>query len=310
MDLIRGIHNLREQQQGCVATIGVYDGVHIGHQQIIRQVCETARAKSLPSVVVTFEPTPQEYFQGDAAPARLTRLREKIPVIADMGVEWLLCLPFGEHLATVTAQTFIDRLLIARLGIKSLIVGGDFRFGKNREGDLAMLIKAGAEKDFDVAGIKSVLVDGDRVSSTVIREALGEGDLANAARMLGRRYSMCGRVIQGRQLGRKLGYPTANIAVHRRVTALHGIFAVRVYGAAENVLPGVASLGTRPTVDGDALLLEVHVIDYDANLYGRALRVEFVERLRDELRFESIDLLTEQMKQDELKAREVLENPA
>ena len=306
MDLIRGIHNLREQQHGCVATIGVYDGVHIGHQQIIRQVCETARAKSLPSVVVTFEPTPQEYFQGAAAPARLTRLREKIPVIADLGVDRLVCLKFGEHLATVTAQTFIDRLLIARLGVRNLVVGDDFRFGKNREGDLAMLIKAGADNNFDVAGVDSVLVDGERVSSTVIRDALGAGELASAARMLGRRYSMCGRVIRGRQLGRELGYPTANIAVHRRVTALHGIFAVRVFGAEKNDLPGVASLGTRPTVDGDALLLEVHLIDYDANLYGQVLRMEFVERLRDELRFENIDLLTEQMKQDELKAREVL----
>ena len=305
MELIRGIHNLRPALRGCVATIGSYDGVHLGHRQVLERLVATGRELGEPSLVMSFEPTPREYFaRGPAAP-RLTSLREKLAALEDCGVERFLCLRFDARLAGMSARQFIERLLVEGLGVRHLVVGDDFRFGRQREGDFATLVDSGREHGFAVQDTPSYEVDGRRVSSTAIREALAAGRLDEAARMLGRRYTMIGRVARGEQLGRRLGYPTANIRLGDRVPPLAGVFAVRAHCLGP-VRHGVASLGTRPTVDGRELLLEVHLFDFDEQIYGRRIEVEFVASLREERRFDSVEALTAQMRQDASRAREIL----
>ena len=260
----------------------------------------------MPALVMCFEPTPREYFAPGQAPPRLTRFREKAELLACLEVDRFLCVPFNAQVADTPPDVFIDKLLVHGLGVRHLVVGDDFRFGRNREGDFALLAEAGRRLGFEVLSTPSYTVDCQRVSSTRIREALAVGDLVAAERLLGRRYSMSGRVIEGARLGRTLGYPTANLKLGRRVSPLDGIFAVRVNGVSEAPWPAVASLGTRPTVDGGEMLLEAHLFDFDGNLYGRHLNVEFVARLRDERRFDSLASLTEQMHVDAARAREIL----
>ncbi|HEX5513495.1 MAG TPA: bifunctional riboflavin kinase/FAD synthetase [Gammaproteobacteria bacterium] len=304
MELIRGWHNLRAHHHGCVATIGNFDGVHRGHRAVLARLQQEAQRDGLPSTVIIFEPQPLEYFRPEAAPPRLTELRSKLQALAEAGVEQVLCLQFGHKLAQMPAEVFVDELLVDRLGVRFLMVGDDFRFGHARCGDYAMLQAAGARHGFTVARMPTVLEGGQRVSSTRVRQALAEGDLALAAQLLGRRYSICGRVVRGQALGRKLGYPTANIAFHRPPPPLDGIFVigVRLDGVGQS-RPGVASLGTRPTVNGTRTLLEVHLFDYSGDLYGRQLEVEFLQRLRGEERFDSLDALRVQMDQDAAAAR-------
>ena len=306
MELVRGLANLRDPHDGSVVTIGNYDGVHRGHQHMLATVTARARELGLPATVVTFEPTPREYFEGDAAPARLMRLREKLEALPLYGVDRVVVLRFDRRMQAMGADEFVERLLVRGLGARHVVVGHDFHYARRREGNIDTLRAAGARHGYAVEEVGRYLVDGERVSSSLVREALGRGDLARAGLLLGRPYRMAGRVRRGQQLGRRLGYPTANLALHRKVVPLWGVFAVRVSGAGLVDHPAVVSLGTRPTIAGTEPLLEVHVFDYDGDLYGRYLDVDFVRRLRDERRFESLDALVEQMHRDAAEARELL----
>jgi riboflavin kinase/FMN adenylyltransferase len=306
MELIRGIHNLRERHRGCVATIGNYDGVHRGHQHMIAAVRAKATELGVPAVVITFEPTPREFFEGQAAPSRLTRLREKLEALALYGVDRVVVLRFDRRMQGMTADEFVDGLLVRGLGVRHMVVGHDFHFARRREGNIGTLRAAGATHGFTVEEVGQFLFGGERVSSSLVREALNRGDLDRATRLLGRPYRMAGRVRLGKKLGRTLGYPTANLALQRKVVPLWGIFAVRVSGAGLVDYPAVSSLGTRPTVNGTDPLLEVHLFDFDGSLYGQYLNVDFVGRLRDERKFESLDALVEQMHRDAAAARAVL----
>jgi len=306
MELIRGIHNLRERHRGCVVTIGNYDGVHRGHQHMITAVRTKAAELGVPAVVITFEPTPREFFEGAAAPSRLTRLREKLDALALYGVDRVVVLRFDAKTCGLGAGEFVDRLLVDGLGARHIVVGHDFHFARRREGTVETLRAAGTQHGFTVEEVGQFLLDSERVSSSLVREALNRGDLDRATRLLGRPYRMAGRVRMGKKLGRTLGYPTANLALHRKVVPLWGIFAVRATGAGLVDHPAVASLGTRPTVNGTDPLLEVHLFDYDGSLYGRYLDVDFVARLRDEQKFPSLDALVAQMHRDAAAARAVL----
>ncbi len=291
---------------GCVATIGVFDGVHLGHQRILDRVQQAAARLGVPSLVFSFEPTPQEVMSPRNAPARLMRLREKVPVLRAAGVGHLFCPPFERALQELEPGEFIERLLVGTLGVKHLVVGDDFRFARGRAGTFDHLAAGGRQHGFGVEQVGSVTTGTLRVSSTAIRQALAAGDLATAARLLGRPYRMAGRVSRGRQLGRTLGFPTANVRLHRRVSPVRGIFAVRVHGVANQALDAVASVGTRPTVAGVEPLLEVHVFDFAGDLYGRQIAVDFVARLRDEVRFDDLEALRRQMELDAAGARTAL----
>jgi riboflavin kinase/FMN adenylyltransferase len=306
MELIRGMHNLRERHRGCVATIGNYDGVHRGHQHMIAAVRARADELGVPAVVITFEPTPREFFEGPAAPSRLTRLREKLQALALYGVDRVVVLRFDRRMQGMGADEFVQRLLVDGLGVRHVVVGHDFHFARRREGTIETLRAAGAAHGFTVAEVGQFLLAGERVSSSLVREALNRGDLERATRLLGRPYRMAGRVRLGKRLGRTLGYPTANLALQRKVVPLWGIFAVRVSGAGLVDYPAVSSLGTRPTVNGTHPLLVVHLFDFDGDLYGRHLDVDFVARLRDEQKFESLDALVAQMNRDAAAARALL----
>lgn len=306
MELIRGLHNLREGHRGCVLTIGNFDGVHLGHQAIVAQLAALGGALGLPSVLMTFEPQPQEFFLGVRAPPRLTRLREKMRALAALPLERVLVVRFHAAFAGLAPERFIADLLVGRLGARRVVVGGDFRFGRGGAGNVPLLRAAGERFGFEVVHQETVRRGERRVSSSWVRECLGAGDLAGARRLLGRPYSMCGRVVRGDRLGRTLGYPTANIRLQRRLTPLSGVFAVQVAGVGERPWPGVASLGQRPTVGGKDWRLEVHLFDFERELYGRRLRVEFLHKLRDEVRFDSLEALRAQMVRDEAQAKDML----
>ena len=310
MELIRGQHNLRSRHHGCVATIGNFDGVHLGHQAILRQLAEKAEVLALPTLVITFEPQPQEFFAPHTAPARLMRLREKLLALQTYGVMRVLCLEFDHRLAALPAWTFIQELLVAKLGIRYLVVGDDFRFGHHRQGDFELLRQAGQEYGFPVANTHSHSYNGQRVSSTRIREALARGELGLAERLLGRPYSICGRVAHGDKRGRTLGFPTANIHLHRRMTPLSGVYAVRLHGIGSDSTPGMANLGRRPTVNGMREQLEVHLFDFQQDIYGCQVQVDFLAFLRPERRFDSLDALRNQLHQDARQARAYFVDPA
>ena len=306
MLLIRGLHNLRPTHRGCIATIGNFDGVHLGHQAVFAALTERARAAELPSLVITFEPQPMEFFCPEQAPPRLTRLREKIQAIADCGVDRVLLIKFDGRFAGIDARDFVRRILADELGIQHLYVGDDFHFGAGRTGDFALLRRMGVTHGFGVESLETVADNGARISSTRVREALQIGDLDHARRCLGRSYEIYGRVGHGNQRGRTIGFPTMNLPLLRRSTPLRGVFAVRVTGLAPSALPGVANIGNRPTLEGDdRFLLEVHVFDFDEDAYGRQVRVEFIERIRDEHKFESFEALREQIVRDVECARTI-----
>jgi len=305
MELIRGLVNLHERQRGCVVTIGTYDGIHLGHQALLRRLKEHAAQLTAPTVVLTFEPTPREYLAPEAPPARLTSLRERWRILSGMDLDGLLLLRFGECLRSLTGEAFAG-LLAKDLGARTVVVGHDFRFGRNGEATAPMLADVGKRLGFAVDVVPPVMFDGERVSSSGVRDALWRGDFALASRWLGRPYTMRGRVVQGQRLGRNLGFPTANLRIERRRSPLHGIFAVRVHGIQASPLRGVASLGTRPTVGGVQTLLEVHVFDFSSDLYGREIEVEFVAKLRDEENYPTLDALVEQIHRDAAQARHIL----
>lgn len=303
MELVRGQHNLRPRHRGCVATIGNFDGLHLGHRAVIAQLTERAQALQAPACVVTFEPHPRELFDPANAPARLSRLRDKITGLQALGVERVLLLRCDHALTGLSPDAFIDSILCAGLGVRHLVVGDDFRFGRRRAGDFATLEAAGAARGFGVEAATTYALDGERVSSTRVRGALAGGDLDAAARLLGGPYTLRGRVRHGEALGRRLGYPTANIALDERPLPLTGVLAVVASTACGRRLPGVANLGRRPTVEGRLPLLEVHAFDFDGDLYGAHLAVELHERLRPEERFDSLEAMTERMHDDARRAR-------
>ena len=306
MELIRGRHNLRPHHRGCVATIGNFDGVHLGHQAVLAALRDKAQDLDLPATVILFEPQPLEYLRPEAAPSRLTRLREKLVQIRRCGIDRVLLLGFDQRLAALEAEDFVDRILVAGLGVRHLYVGDDFRFGAGRRGDFKLLGRLGQAAGFGVESLATVTHQGERVSSTRIRRALAAGDLAAAEACLGRPYALVGRVGHGHRRGRTIGFPTLNIALHRRVSPLQGVFAVKVAGLADQPLPGVANLGVRPTVGGDLKpLLEVHLFDFDQQVYGRLVEVTFVEFIREERKFESFDQLRRQIELDAAAARRI-----
>lgn len=306
MEFIRGLHNLKPVHTKCVATIGNFDGVHTGHQAVIKQVIDQAHAMGLPSTIITFEPQPREYFRPEVSPARLTKLREKLHAMKDCGIDRVLCLRFNEHLASLSAEQFVRQVLVDGLGIKYLVVGDDFRFGQGRDGDFEFLREAGERYGYAIANIPSYIVDGLRVSSTRIRQALMAGNLDLVELLLGRPYCMCGHVAHGDKRGRTIGFPTANIHLHRHATPVKGVYAVRMHGLKEGVVNGVANIGTRPTVNAGArILLEVHLFDFDRDIYGEHVDVCFLEKLRDEQKFESFEALQAQIRRDIEKAHDV-----
>jgi riboflavin kinase / FMN adenylyltransferase len=306
MELVRGLHNISRRHQGCVLTVGNYDGVHLGHQQMIGVLKARAAELRSAATVLVFEPSSKEFIDPDGAPPRLTRWREKFLALAAQGVERLVTLHFDECMRAMTPRSFVDELIVERLGTRHMVVGDDFRYGSNAGGTIESLRAAGQAHGFGVEQLSPFVFDGVRVSSTAVRERLELDDYRGAARLLGRSYRMTGRVVYGRQLGRTLGFPTANLRLMRRKSPVCGILAVRVYGIDSRPLPGVASLGTRPTVNGIEPLLEVHVFDYSGDLYGRAIEVEFVAKLRDEVKFDSLDAMKVQMKVDASQARDLL----
>ena len=306
MELVRGLHNISQRHRGCVLTVGNYDGVHLGHQQMIGALKARASQLGAPATVLAFEPSSKEFIDPDGAPPRLTRWREKYLALAAVGVDRLVTLRFDECMRGMTPRCFVDELIVGKLGTRHMVVGDDFRYGSNAGGTIDSLRAAGQAHGFGVDQMAPFVVDGVRVSSTAVRERLELGDFAGAARLLGRPYRMLGHVVEGRRLGRTLGFPTANLRLMRRKPPLWGILAVWVHGIDSRPLPGVASLGTRPTVNGTEPLLEAHVFDFSGDLYGRQLEIEFVAKLRDEVKFDSLEAMTVQMQSDAARARDLL----
>jgi riboflavin kinase/FMN adenylyltransferase len=306
MELVRGLQNVKPGHRGCVLTVGNYDGVHLGHQQMIGALQRRAAEFNFPGTVLVFEPSSKEFIDPQGAPPRLTRWREKYLALEALGVERLVTLHFDAHIRAMSPQSFVNELIVGALGARHVVVGDDFRYGCQAAGTIETLIESGRACGFTVERVPPYQIDGVRVSSTVVRERLERGDFAGAARLLGRGYSMRGRVIRGEQRGRTLGFPTANLRLQRRKPPLWGVVAVRAHGIATRALPGVASLGTRPTVGGVEPLLEVNLFDFSGDLYGRAIEVEFVAKLRDEVKFESLEAMTAQMRRDAAQARAIL----
>ena len=306
MEFVRGLHNLRPRHRGCVLTIGAFDGVHRGHQEMIRVLRERSAQHGLPAAVLAFEPMPREFFAKGTPPARLTRFRERFDALRRYGVDRFVCLQFNERIRTTTAQEFVEQVLVGALGIRHIVIGHDFRFARDGQGSVATLLELGQRHGFEVSEVPPFELDGERVSSSLIRQTLDAGDMRHAAKLLGRPYRITGKVIDGAKLGRKLGFPTANLRLHRRATPIAGIFAVKVSGCDLEQAPGVASLGTRPAVNGKELLLEAHVFDFSGDLYRRYVHVDFIARLRDELWFPDMDQLVVQMRKDADEARAIL----
>jgi riboflavin kinase/FMN adenylyltransferase len=297
-----GAKNLADSS---VVVIGNFDGVHLGHRELLRCCGESAGADDS-RVLLTFEPLPQAWFRPESAPARLTSVRQKLELLEELGVDLVWTLRFNQQIADMTATDFVRVVLGGDLGARVVIVGEDFRFGKDRQGDVNLLQSLGAEFGFETRVVPSVVRNGQRVSSTAIRQALARGNLELAAVFLGRVFRMEGEVAHGSKLGRKLGYPTANIPLEAEPCPLHGVFAVRARLADEHWRDGVVSLGQRPAIGGGEFLLEVHLFDFDGDLYGRRMEVEFIEKLREELDFDGVDALVAQIQQDEKQARTVL----
>ena len=298
MKLIRGIHNLTKALSGCVITIGNFDGIHLGHQKVLAQLKEKAKQLNLPSLVITFEPLPQEYFLKHGAPARLLCLREKLMLLAEHEIDYVLCLYFTAELETTTAESFVKEILIKKLNTKAIIIGDDFQFGYQRKGNFALLQELGKSYDFTVENTDTILYDGQRIGSSRVRVALAESNFTLAEALLGRTYSISGRVIHGSKRGRKFNCPTANIAMHRRVNPLQGVFIVQVHGLGTEALPGVANIGPRPAIDNKTDLLEVHVLGIKYDFYSHYLTVDILHKIRDGQYFSCLEDLKTQMQKD------------
>ncbi|MCJ8320647.1 MAG: bifunctional riboflavin kinase/FAD synthetase [Colwellia sp.] len=315
MQLVRGIHNIslsdasgkKSFEKGCALTIGNFDGVHLGHRRVIAALVEQARKLGCEAVVMVFEPQPQELFSPDTAPARLCRLRDKYTLLKKLGVDRLLCVNFNRDFANQSAQQFVEQLLVKRLAVKHLIIGDDFHFGKNRQGNFDTLCQAGNRFGFSVTDTKSFKLSDCRISSTEIRQALEQDRLSDAEQMLGRPYSIIGRVFHGDKRGREIGFPTANVSLKRKTSPITGVYAVKVKTNNGDYY-GVANIGSRPTVSGTRAQLEVHIFDFNKDLYGQHIEVIMLKKLRSEMKFESINALTEQINEDSKQARIFLAN--
>ena len=292
--------------QGSVVCIGAFDGLHLGHRALVGRAVARARALGVPAVALSFEPLPREFFAKDAKPPRLMLPRAKLEGLYELGCDGVGLLRFNAKLASMPAEDFVRDVLGKRLSAREVWVGPEFRFGKGRAGDIAMLKAMGAQLGFSAHEIEPVQLDGERVSSTRIRAALTAGDFETAARLLGRPYAIGGHVVHGKQLGRTLGFPTANLRYGGKTPALRGIYATWVHGVAAHPWPSVSSFGTRPTVDGIEPLLEAHLFDFEGDLDGRRIDVEFVVHLRDEEKFPDLASLVAQMQRDGAQARAIL----
>ena len=297
--LIRGLHSIHPAHQHGVVTIGNFDGVHLGHQRLLETLVKRAHDLNAISIVMTFEPQPHEFFsEGNITVPRLTNFREKYYALAAMGVDAVLVVRFDRDFADVSADTFVQDILCTQLRVKHVLVGEDFQFGRDRQGDVTYLQKWGQKLKFTHEIMPTQSIENERISSTRVRQALAHFDGEKVKKLLGRAYTMRGRVCYGTQLGRQLGFPTANIYLHRALTPIHGIFFVRVYGVVDHAWPGAADVGTRPTVGGTRCLLEVHLLDFSRTIYGTYVEVEFCEKLREEERFDNLELLREKIADD------------
>ncbi|BBP03696.1 riboflavin biosynthesis protein [Sulfuriferula plumbiphila] len=295
--------------QPSAVTIGNFDGVHLGHRAMLRRLVDAASQRGLVPCAVTFEPHPREFFAPDNAPARLSSLREKLQMLGECGIAQVHICAFNQTFSQLAAETFIERILVTGLQARFLLIGDDFRFGARRTGDFALLQARGAQAGFEVAAMHSMTLDALRISSTAVREALAAGDLDRAGRLLGRPYSISGRVVGGDKLGRDIGFPTANIQLKHNRPPLTGIFVVQVRGLADTPLPGVASLGVRPTVkENGRPVLEVHLLDFDRSIYGHHVCVDFLARLRDEEKYPDLPALVTQIGHDVNQARQYFLN--
>jgi len=301
-----------EQRTACALTIGNFDGVHRGHQAVLAALRQRADALGVPACVLTFEPHPREYFAQLApdkvrAPARILTERDKLDALAEHGVDRVCIAHFNASFAGIAAEDFIDRIIVEGLQARHLLIGDDFRFGAKRRGDWAMLEQAATSLGFELARLDTVTENGERISSSAVRDALSAGNIEQANRLMGRRYTISGHVVHGRKLGRELGFPTLNIRIPFPNPAVQGVFVVQVHGVADRPWPAVASLGSRPAVEQDGkLLLEVHLFDFEGDLYGRMVRVEFLQRLREERDYPDLESLTRQIGLDARQAREHL----
>ena len=306
MQLIRGLSHLEPFKNGCVLSIGNFDGLHLGHRAVIRKLVERGKVLGLPVVIMFFEPQPLEYFLGDNAPSRLMRLREKVIEMAKLPVDNLLIVRFNQNFANRDAEQFIEHILINTLNVKHLVIGDDFHFGKARRGNFAMLKEKGRLNGFTVEDTGSFQLEGLRISSTLIRDALVAGDLKRAEKLLGHCYSVCGRIAHGDKLGRTIGYPTANIRMHRKNTPVNGVFAVTMTGIDGLEFEGVANVGTRPTLDGGSkVILETYLFDFNKEIYGRYVEVHFHQKIRDESRFHSLEELKAQIVKDVAETKKI-----
>ena len=305
MKVSRSVGAVDFSDSGCVLTIGNFDAVHIGHQKILQQLRIKANDMGLPLVVMTFDPNPEQFFRGSQASARLSSVSGRYFALRDLGVDLMVVLPFKQKLASTSAEDFIEKILLQGLNVKMLLIGDDFKFGSKRRGDFAMLEDYGKTHGFEVGQFETVKFDGERVSSTRVRATLANGDLSYAKKLIGRHYSMTGRVVTGQKLGRQWGFPTLNLPVNNH-PPLTGVFAVKVGGLGDKIIPGVANLGTRPTVDGLTTLLEVHLFEFDQEVYGKRICVHFIEKIRNEMKFPSFDDLKTQIGKDAERARQIL----
>ena len=308
MRLVRHLADMpfAELRNGSVVTIGAYDGLHLGHEQLLHRVRMAAEEFRMPSVVMSFEPTPKEFFGGDKPPARLMRFREKYDALAAHGIDIFYCPRFDQQMRSISADDFVRQILIHGLAARHIVVGDDFHFARRREGNIDHLQRASHALGYHVEQVPSIIVDGQRVSSTAIRDALWSGELDLATSLLGRPYRMSGKVVLGERVGRSLGYPTANVDLRRRQSAVMGIFAVRVHGLAGGAREGVASVGTRPTFNGTKPLLEVHIFDFQQDIYGEYIHVDFIARLRGQVKYDEVEELVAQMHRDADNARSIL----
>jgi riboflavin kinase/FMN adenylyltransferase len=310
MEIIRGVHNLKPRHRGCVVTMGNFDGVHLGHQLILQQVKARSQEMGAPSLLICFEPQPKEFFDAYNAPARLTRFREKVGLLAEYGVDLVLCLKFDEVTRSMSPQAFIS-LLVNDLQLKALFAGDDARFGNDRSGDFDLLLAAGEQSGFEVTNLYTLTVGAERVSSTRIRQCLANGDFNMAQQLLGRPYSITGKVVYGRQLGRTLDAPTANIQLHRDRAPIDGVYAVEIEGL-DTTLTGVANVGVRPTLNEATLkpILEVHIFDFAGTIYGKTVKVIFRAKIREEKKFTGLEALKSAIREDMLVARQFFEDDA
>ncbi len=307
MQLIRGLHNIRDHHHGCVLTIGKFDGIHLGHQAVLKNVIQKANELNLPAVVMVFEPQPEEVFAPKHAPARLSLLRDKYVSLKQIGIHTLLCVRFSAKFSSMSPQAFIKDLLVAKLGVKFLVVGDDFRFGVGRSGDFPMLQQQGLQLGFEVVSTQSFRMLDNRISSTAVREALQQDNFSLASAMLGKPFTVTGTVVHGAKKGRTIGFPTANILLKRHKSPIAGVFAIKAKHA-DNIYMGVANVGVRPTLNGTRMQLEAHLFDFSGDLYGKRLNVEFVAKIRNEIKFSDFQELNKQIIQDAEQAKKLLNN--